>query len=325
MKILIIGATGYIDASVTAGLVSDGHSVGGLARSDASVARLRQNGVFAVRGDLSDPPSLSRAILAVDPDVVVTTASAGGGAGDARAFRSDREAIWAIVHALEGRGKSLIFTSGSAVFGVFAGGEQAGPAFSEETNLPLPREVFAPASARVPDTFADELSEAISARVEAEQAVLNSSRLRGIVIRPGNVYGHGGSVDISKHIEIARLLGIAPHLGSGRTTHGYVHIDDLAQLYRLAIGNGEHGEIFHAVAEEVSQRDLAAAISRMIGAGDRTESLTLEEMYSLGGTRAMRLSINKRLSANRTRKRHGWAPSRTDVLKDVEFSSYATS
>ena len=37
------------------------------------------------------------------------------------------------------------------------------------------------------------------------------------------------------------------------------------------------------MAEKVSQRDIAAAVSRMIGAGDRTESFTLEQMYGLGG------------------------------------------
>jgi nucleoside-diphosphate-sugar epimerase len=147
--------------------------------------------------------------------------------------------------------------------------------------------------------------------------------VRGIVIRPGNVYGHGGSFDLPAQIRMARERGVAPHMGAGGTTQGCVHIDDLAELYRLAVVRGAKGSAFHGVAGEVNQKELAAAVSRMIGAGDRTDSLTLEEMYGAGGSAGISLSINKRLSADQTREQLGWTPSRTDILHDVEFGSYA--
>jgi len=323
MKILVIGATGYIGRALAAALSTDGHYVSGLARSPASSASLRSQGLRAIAGDLLDPESLSRAVSDEDPDIVVVTASAGGGAGDARAFRADRDAIRTLAQGLEGRGKTLIFTSGSAVFGTFAGGERSDTVFDETTPLPLPTAVFAPASAMVPADFVDELRDAIAPRIEAERALLGSVGLRGMVVRPGNVYGNGGSVDIPKHIAMARAHGVAPHMGAGGTTHGTVHLDDLVSLYRRVIERGVHGGVYHAVAEEVSQRDLARAISRMIGAGDRSDSLTLEQMHALGGTRGVRLSVNKRLSADLTRRELGWAPTRADTLADVEFGSYA--
>jgi nucleoside-diphosphate-sugar epimerase len=323
MKILVIGATGYIGSALADALNADEYEVTGLARSEASFAGIRSRGLRAIAGDLRDPPSLARAVLEADPDMVVCTASAGGGAGDARAFRADREAIVALARALAGRGKTLIFTSGSAVFGTFADGERSDRVFDEATRLPLPTAVFAPARANVPARFVEELRDAVAPRVEAERALLESDGLRGMVVRPGNVYGYGGSVDIPKHIEMARAHGVAPHLAAGGTTHGTVHLDDLVSLYRRVIERGVHGGVYHAVAEEVSQRDLARAISRMIGAGDRSASLTLEQMHALGGTRGVRLSVNKRLSADRTRRELGWAPIRADTLHDVEFGSYA--
>ena len=323
MKILVTGAGGYIGAAVAGALRADGHLVSGLARSENTASRLRQAGFDAVAGDFLDPASLVRAIAAADPDVVVSIASAGGSGGDADTFRADRDAVRALIAALEGRGKSLIFTSGSAVFGVFAGGDIAGPVFDEAAALPLPPAVFAPSSAQVPDLLVKGFGAAMAARVETEQAVLSASGLRGMVIRPANVYGHGGSMDIPGLIAIARARGVAPHLGSGGTSHGYVHLDDVAELYRLAVAGGRAGGVYHGVAEEVSQRDLAAAVSRLVGAGDRTESLTLEQMFALGGAGAVSLMINKRLSAELTREQLGWVPTRTDTLRDVEFGSYA--
>jgi hypothetical protein len=46
-------------------------------------------------------------------------------------------------------------------------------------------------------------------------------------------------------------------------------------------------------------------------------------MAALGGVRGVRLSLNKRLSAERTRAELGWAPRRFGVLSDVESGSYA--
>lgn len=323
MKILITGATGYIGNAAAQAFRKDGHAVSGLARSEDTAARLGRDGFGVAAGDFADPASLATAIADANPDVVVSTASAGAGGGNADTFRVDRDAVLAMLRALGDHGKSLVFTSGSAVFGVFAAGERSQHVFDENTVLPLPPEIFAPRSAHVPDILVGSFGAAMAARVETEKAVAMAHGVRGIVIRPGNVYGHGGSFDLPAQIEMARARGIAPHTGAGETTQGYVHIDDLAELYRLAVVHGAKGSAFHGVAGEVKQKDLAAAISRMISAGNRTDSLTLEEMYGAGGSAGISLSVNKRLSADQTREQLGWTPSRTDILHDIEFGSYA--
>jgi nucleoside-diphosphate-sugar epimerase len=194
----------------------------------------------------------------------------------------------------------------------------------------------------------------MAARVETEQAVLGHPQIRGIVIRPGLVYGHGGSYDIPALIGRARARGRAAHLGSGGTIQGYVHVDDLAELYCVAVERAPQGATLHGVTADVTQRELARAVSRMLGAGDRTDSHTLEQMLGmnagerLGLTLTKRLppslsrrlgsaftppasvgsgislSLNKRLSSRQTRRLTGWSPARTDILRDVESGSYAT-
>jgi hypothetical protein len=81
--------------------------------------------------------------------------------------------------------------------------------------------------------------------------------------------------------------------------------------------------VLHGVTAEVSQRDLAAAVSRMIGAGDRTERLTLEQMFGAASSVGVSLALNKRLTADKTREITGWSPARRDILQDVESGSYA--
>ena len=321
MKILVTGATGYIGGAAAKALVKRGHEVLGLARSEDSAGRLRLAGITPVAGDLADNESLIRA--ASEVDTIVSTASIGSLAGSAETFAQDRDAIRAMLGAVEGSGKTLIFTSGSAVLGIVNGGEATPNVFDEDVSLPLPSSVFAPTSANVPPVMVEMFGAAMAARVETEKEVANASGIRGIVMRPGLVYGNGGSYDLPGLIRMARAQGAAPHLGSGATLQGYVHVDELAELYCLAVEGAHAGAVLHGVTGEVSQRELAAAVSRMIGAGDRTASLLFHEMYALGGPIGVSLSLNKRMSSDKTRRLLGWSPTRTDILHDIEFGSYA--
>ena len=300
---------------------SAGHDVLGLARSEASAAKLAQAGLTPVAGDFADRPSLAAAVQGVD--VIVSTASLGSLSGDADTFQKDRDAVRGMLAALDGSGKTLIFTSGSAVVGTFTDGEASPVVYDEDVALPLPASVFAPDFAKVHPMVVAGFSAAMAARIETEKDVLGASGLKGIVVRPGLVYGAGGSYDLPQLIALARRNGVAPHYGAGGTLQGFVHIDELADLFRLAVERAPKAAVLHGVAGEVSQRDLAAAISRLIGAGDRTESLSLEQMFQSAGSVGISMSLNKRLSAENTRRLTGWSPTRTDILHDVEFGSYA--
>ena len=72
-------------------------------------------------------------------------------------------------------------------------------------------------------------------RVETETAVLKAAGVRGIAIRPGLVYGEGKGYDLPNLIALARTPSAAPHLGAGGVRQGYVHIDDLVELYVQAL------------------------------------------------------------------------------------------
>jgi nucleoside-diphosphate-sugar epimerase len=242
--------------------------------------------------------------------------------------------------ALANYGGALVFTSGSAVFGTFNGGEATDTVYDEDAPLPLPESIFAPASAGVHPLLVAGFAGAMAARVDTERAVLADGGVRGIVVRPGLVYGNGGNSDLASLIDRARAVGRAGHWGSGGTTQSYVHVEDLAELFCLAAEHAPHRAILHGVTADVTQRELATAINRMIGAGEQTECFSLEQMLGItadtagdvGGTftppptaaSGISLSLNKRLSSENTRRLLDWSPARADIWDDIAYGSYAS-
>jgi nucleoside-diphosphate-sugar epimerase len=249
-------------------------------------------------------------------------ASIGQVEGTPDGFAKDRDALAAMTAALKDSGKPLIFTSGSAIFGVFTKGEASPMIFDEDHPVPLPASVFAPAEAGVPQPLMEGFGGSMAPRAETEMAVLKAAGIRGIVIRPGLIYGEGKGYDLPNLIALARKHSAAPYLGTGEVRQGFVHIDDLVDLYMYALERGPAGSMLHGVTDEVALGDLAQAASRLVGAHGRTESLSLMEMYARGGGRGVSLSVNKRLASDKTRQLVGWSPKRHDILEDTEHGSY---
>lgn len=62
MKILVVGAGGYIGSATARALLGDGCAVTGLARSEEAALRLRAAGLAAEPGDFREPASLAAAV-----------------------------------------------------------------------------------------------------------------------------------------------------------------------------------------------------------------------------------------------------------------------
>src|SRR5258705_8337933 len=204
-----------------------------LSRSDAAAAKLRAAGLTPIAGDFANPASL--AAPASQVDAVVSTASIGQVEGTPDSFAQDRDAVTVMTKALGDSGKPIIFTSGSAILEAFTKGEASPTIFAEDHPVPRPASVFAPPEAEIPPPFIDAFGGAMAPRAETETTVLKAPGVRGIVIRPGLVYGEGKGYDLPNLIALAKKHGTAPQLEAGGVRQGYVHIDDLVGLYVLAL------------------------------------------------------------------------------------------
>lgn len=104
MKILVVGATGYIGSVAAEVLKRGGHEVMGLARSEESARKLEAAGVAVRMGALENLDSLRAAVQGMD-----------GAIYSAMGHQADVPAVEALLPEMKGR--PFIYTSGVWVFG----------------------------------------------------------------------------------------------------------------------------------------------------------------------------------------------------------------
>jgi nucleoside-diphosphate-sugar epimerase len=286
MKVFVTGATGYIGGSVAQGLVASGHQVVGLVRSTecAKAPLLKACGIEPILGDLDDPEMLAKAALAADAVIHAANADHPG-------------SVVALLAALERSEKTLIHTTGSAIVADSAAGEYGSSVlFTEDSHfetVPLRR-------ARV-----------IANRLVRQASIDNG--IRSIVICPSMIYGVGrglqpDSDQIPKLTALSRELGAGVYFGKGLNRYSNVHIDDLVALYLLALERAPGGSFFFAENGSASFKEIAEIISRSLGFGGKTASVSIEDLVrKYGDAGRYGITSNSLVSAVNAR-RLGWSP-----------------
>src|ERR1022692_4857123 len=114
MRVFVTGASGWIGSAVVPELISAGHQVTGLARSDASAAALAAAGAQPHRGDLDDVGSLRDAAAAAGGVIHLAFKHDLAFTGDFQgAADSDRRAVETFGDALADSGRPLLIASGT--------------------------------------------------------------------------------------------------------------------------------------------------------------------------------------------------------------------
>ncbi len=291
MKILVIGAAGYIGGSIAKTLVAEGYQVLGLIRNPDQIEALSNMGVKPVLGTLEDKPVLVQTIHS--SDAVINAANSDHWKG-----------VETIIEALRGTGKTFIHTSGSSVIGDDALGEYESPnIYSDDTP-------FTPIEIR------------------KNRADLNNFvRIAGIkdgvrtmVITPPMIYGDGlgltmESDQLPKLIRqsVQRKAGV--YLGKGLNRWSNVHIQDLVNLYVLALKKGPSGAMFFAENGEESMLTIAGAISHALGFAGKTISWpAAQAIAEFGDWARFALGSNSRIRAIHARRLLGWEPKAESIL-----------
>ncbi len=290
MNVFLTGATGYIGSVVAEAVIAAGHSVIGLARSDAAAAKMSLKGITPLRGDLTSPAALAEAAKAAEAVIHAGTTNDG---------RLDREAVRAMLDALSGTGKPFVYTSGIWVLG---------------NTGDMPADESAPLN---PISL-------VAWRPAVEAMVLDSAKygVRAMAIRPAIVFGRGGGIP-AELVKSARETGAARYVGDGRNRWPMVHVHDLADLFARALDRAAPGTLLHAADGTAFRvREIAEAASDAAGTGGRTSSWPLEEAWKSLGGYADALVLDQRISAERAKTTLGWNPREKSVVEDLRHGSY---
>ncbi len=293
MRIFVTGASGWIGSAVVPELLGAGHTVVGLARSEASAAAVAAMGAEVAHGALTDLDVLRRAADASDG--VIHLAFMVPSVSDA-ATGADAAAIETFATSLAGSGRPLVVSGAT---------------------LAIPGRVSTERDAIVP-------AGPIAARIANMRAALAAAD-RGVrpslVMLPRSVHGEGERHGfIPQLIGMARAKAAAGYAGDGTSRWPAVHVQDAAVLYRLAIERAPAGAVLNAVGDEgVRTRDIAEAIAGHL----ELPAVSLPATDFPGMFRYL-LSTDMPASSAITQELMGWTPSRPGLLEDIEAGHYFT-
>jgi nucleoside-diphosphate-sugar epimerase len=286
MRVFLTGGSGYLGTSTVKALVRHGHEVTGLARSERSAQALTDLGASAVRGDLKDLDVLGRAAGAAD-GVIHLGAYTGP---DAPVV--DLAAALAMQEGIGGRG-AYVHTGGVWVYGTTDG---------------------------VADEDAPQRPPRITAwRKSNEERVLAAAAGGGrpVLVMPGVVYGHGQGLAETFFTAPGRESGAVPLIGDGANRWALVHVDDVAELYALAL-DAAPGSVYAGVSDEnLPLADIVQALSRAAGCPGSIERLTLAEAEERMGPIAEAFAFDQQVTGARARKELAWTPQHLDALTEL--------
>jgi nucleoside-diphosphate-sugar epimerase len=290
MRVFVTGASGWTGRHVLPELINAGHRVVGLARSEASAARIAAQGAEVLRGSLTDLDTLRAGATAADGVIHLAFVHDDMDHLE-QAMATDARAVEALGAALEGTGKPLVSTYGPPM---------------------IPGHTTTERDWSAPGLVVGRETTSRAALALAERGV------RTIAMRlPRSVHGVGDQGFITILAGIARARGIAGYVDDGAARWPAVHVKDAAVLYRLAVERAPAGTVLHAIGDEgVAVRDIAAAIGR--GLGLPTGPVPPETLGFLG----MLATIDHPAAAPHTRDLLDWKPVHPGLIEDIDQGHY---
>lgn len=289
MRVFVSGATGYIGMNAALALRRAGHEVWGLVRSPEKAVKLTRHEIHPVVGAIEDPssylPSAERC------NVLVHTAD-----NKSTAEVTDRKAIESLL-SLGSKGpqpKTFVYTSGVWVYGT-----TGNTAVDETSHLnPVKVKPWRPAH---------------------EEMVLSAVNVRGIVIRPGTVFGRQGG--LTGYWFDGPSQGKSP-LVVGDANHRWtmIHVDDLANGYVKAVESGRSSEIFNFTdRSRYTVMEMATAAARAAGYKGPIDIMPLDKAQEKFGLFAECLALDQHVDSRKAVRMLSWQPRHVGFIDAVEI------
>ncbi len=290
MQVFITGATGYIGSSVSEAFRRAGYTVWGLIVKKEEAPLLERNEIHAVTGDLQQPDSYRH--VAEQCDALIHCAA------DYRHDwpASDRQTIESMMAISRSsiRPKAVVFTSGSWVYG--------------DTNGKPVSETAALATRII----------AGGHRPAIEQMLVKATDVRGLVVRPADVYGRREGF-LNRYFAAAYRNEPLAIPGDGHNYLPLVHVDDLGMGYLRAVESGLRGEIFNlADPSRLTLHELVNAIARSADYRGEIRALPVSQAAQTMGAEAEIYAMDALEDASKARHLIGWEPRHTSFVDEVD-------
>ena len=221
MRVFVAGATGAIGRQLVPRLVANGHEVVGMTRSLTKRGSIVAAGATPVVADALDPEQVARAVGEAEPEAIVHELTALSESIDLRHMERD----FAQTNRLRTEALDHLLAAGRAVGARrFVAQGYAG--------WTLPPGVDPPAEMRTLLETARYL----------EETVTGADWTEGVVLRYGNFYGPGTSMDgeDSEHVRLIRARKF-PIVGDGAGVWSFIHVEDAAEATVAAVERGKRG------------------------------------------------------------------------------------
>ncbi|MBW4038355.1 MAG: SDR family oxidoreductase [Acidobacteria bacterium] len=296
MRVFITGATGFIGTELVKQLITAGHHVRGLTRSDEGAEQLKAAGADVHHGNIEDLDSLRSGASGMDA-VVNLAFNHGDMSNFAQSSQDEIHAIEALGSALQ-PGKLLVVTSGIGIVG-------GAPGHVRQESDPA---IDSPHMPRRPEQAAHAFA---------------AKGLHVAIVRLPQVHDTRKQGLITWLIETARHKGVSAYVGDGANRWSAAPLQDVAHLYRLALEKTAPGvATYHAVQEQgVPLHDIAMTIAK--GLKVPPLSLPAEAAVEHFGPFIGRFAAtDMRASSDWTRTTLHWNPTGPSLIEDLSNMTY---
>ena len=298
MKVFVAGATGAMGKQLVPRLLSAGHEVVAMTRSESKREALRELGATAVVADALGAEQVADAVGRAQPEVIVHQLTAIGGM-DLRHFDRD----FAATNRLRTEGTDHLLAAGRSV-GVrrfVAQSYAAWPYARTGGRVKSEEEPLDPNPAR-------EMRESLAAIRHLEAAVTGADWTEGIVLRYGAFYGPGtGMSPGGEQFEMVRKRKF-PLVGDGGGVWSFVHIADAAEATVAAVERGKPG-IYNVVDDDPAPvADWLPALAKDLGAPKPLPLPRFVGRLFAGEAGAVMMTDIRGASNAKAKRELGWQP-----------------
>jgi dihydroflavonol-4-reductase len=247
VRALVTGGTGFVGAAVARALLAGGWEVRALVRAGSNRSNLRELPVELAVGDLTERPSLDRAVADCAAVFHVAADYRLGAPDPSQLYRANVDGTRNILAAARQAGVGrVVYTSSVATIGIPAAGT--------------------PGDERTPVALEAMIGHYKRSKFLAEQAALEAARdgLSLVIVNPSTPIGPGDVKPTpTGQVVLDAAAGRMPaYVDTGLNI---VHVDDVAAGHLLALRRGRTGERYILGGQDMTLEQILGEIARMVG------------------------------------------------------------